>query len=257
MTTDKNREITELVNGSLDQAEEVWGEVGSKLSNRAIAKSTQFSNEAIRASVPTTIPGYEFLEDGKPLVDEFIALVLDMRDSSKHLNCAIAGTKAQMLERVFYETAALLPACSKMILDEKGGVTEYLGDGLLAFFRVKESDKADTCYTAHRAAAGCMQAVSEIVNPILNDRYDLPKIEIGIGMSVSKAILTITGQANFIKPVAFGQCVYHATKLSKGRGEIVVDEALNLIWPKSDTGTLHFLFRMMSGIRGFVLQNNE
>ena len=62
MTTDKNREITELVNGSLDQAEEVWGEVGSKLSNRAIAKSTQFSNEAIRASVPTTIPGYEFLE---------------------------------------------------------------------------------------------------------------------------------------------------------------------------------------------------
>src|ERR1017187_2400889 len=198
MTKDKEKEITELVNDSLDQAEDVWSEVGPKLLNRAMAKSAQFANEAIEASVPTTIPGYEFLEDGKPLVDEFIAFVLDMRDSSIHLNCAIAGTKAQMLERVFYETAALLPACSKIISDEKGGITEYLGDGLLAFFRVEEVHKADACYTAHRAAAGCMQAVSEIINPILDDRYDLPKIEIGIGMSVSKAVLTITGQANFI-----------------------------------------------------------
>jgi class 3 adenylate cyclase len=258
MTEIKAKEITALVNDSLDEAEGVWGKVGSKLMNRAMAKSAQFSGAIVEASTPTTFPGYEVLEEGKPLVDEFIALVLDMRDSSNHLNCAITGTKAQMLERVFYETAALLPACSKLISDEKGGVTEYLGDGLLAFFRVDESEKAEACYAAHRAASGCMKTVSEIINPILDGRYDLPKIEIGIGMSVSKAVLTVTGQANFVKPVAFGQCLYHATKLSKGRGEIIVDEALHLMWPKSDDGPLRFSFRMMrDNIKGYVIQNTK
>jgi class 3 adenylate cyclase len=258
MTEVKAKEITTLVNDSLDEAEGVWGKVGTKLLNRALAKSAQFANEAVQASTPTTFPGYEFIEEGKPLVDEFIALVLDMRDSSKHLNCACAQAKVEMLQRVFYETAAILPACSKVISDEKGGVTEYLGDGLLAFFRVNESDKAEACYTAHRAASGCMKAISEIINPILDVRYDLPKIEIGIGMSVSKAVLTVTGQANFVKPVAFGQCLYHATKLSKGRGEIIVDEALNLIWPKSDDGTLLFSFRMMKdNIKGYVIQKTK
>jgi class 3 adenylate cyclase len=256
MTETQKKEIANLVNDSLDQAEEVWGEVGPKLLNRAMAKAAQFANEAVEASVPTTIPGHEFLEDGKPIVDEFIALVLDMRDSSKHLNCACAHAKVEMLQRVFYETAAILPACSKVISDEKGGVTEYLGDGLLAFFQA-EKDRTNACYSAHNAASGCMAAISEIINPILDNRYDLPEIEIGIGMSFSKAVLTIAGQANFVKPVAFGQCVFHATKLSKGRGEIVVDEALNLIWPTSDTGTLRFFAREMNGIKGYVLQNKK
>jgi len=254
MTEEKQRVITDLVNDSLDKAEAVWEEVGTELLRN---KAAQFSNESIQASMPTLIPGHEFIEEGKPLVDEFIALVLDMRDSSKHLNFAIADTDASQLKRVFYETAALLPACSQLIADQEGGVTEYLGDGLLAFFAVDEKDKGDACYKSHHAASGCMNAVSKVINPILYERYRLPPLAIGIGMSVSKAVLTITGQANFLKPVAFGQCVFHATKLSKGRGEIVVDEALQLLWPKSKTGRISFRACKMNDIAGYVIQTSK
>lgn len=257
MTEKQKGEVYDLIKDSLDKAEKVWGEVGKELQNRAMAFANEALLEASQRAVPTTIPGHEFLEDGKPIVDEFVSLVLDMRDSSDHLNCAIAGTKADRLERVFYETAAILPACSKVISDESGGVTEYLGDGLLAFFQVKQDEKAAACYRAHDAAAGCMEAVYDFANPILKERYNLPKVDIGIGMSISKAVLTISGQANFVKPVAFGKCVYHATKLSKGRGEIIVDEALHLTWPKSDTGRLQFFARTMGSVKGYLLQEKK
>lgn len=244
--------IDGIVNDSLDQAENVWNQVAEELSVvEATEKEAAILNRA--AVVPSKIPGYEFLEDGKPVVDEFIACVLDIRDSSKHLNCAIAGPKVQMLERVFYETAAILPASSQIVSDQRGGVTEYLGDGLLAFFRVDPDDRADACYRAHDAAIGCMDAVSKSVNPILRRRYNLPPLEIGIGLSVSKAVLTITGQANFLKPIAFGKCVFNATKISKGRGEVVVDEGLKIMWPTSENGKISFSPRSMNGVAGYVL----
>jgi class 3 adenylate cyclase len=193
-------EISDLVESSLDQAESVWRRVGDKIQNRALA------NEMVHASTPhpTHFPGHEQIEDDRPIVDEFIAMVLDMRDSSNHLNCAIKQAKVSQLERVFYETAALLPACTNIITKGQGGVTEYLGDGLLAFFRVEDENRAVACYSAYNAAVDCLECVTDIINPILSERYNLPEISVGIGMSVSKAVLTLTGQANFMKPTAFG-----------------------------------------------------
>jgi len=256
MTDEQKFEITELVNDSLDSAEGVWREVGAEV----VRAKAALANEALEAMsnrsvepVPTQIPGHEFIEDGKPLVDEFIAFVLDMRDSSKHLNIAIANTGATELKRVYYETAAVLPACSRIIKNNKGGVTEYLGDGLLAFFRAEKDKRDKACYHAHAAAVDCIDAVKGIVNPILKDRYQLPSIHIGVGMALSKAILTLTGETNFLKPTAFGKCVFYATKLSKGNNEVFADEALKLIWPTSDTGTLRFGLRNMGNVTGYLM----
>jgi class 3 adenylate cyclase len=255
MTEEQTKEITDMVNDSLDQAEEIWGQVGHEVTAKAaLAEADESILNRARKTIPSQLPGHEFIEDGRPLVDEFIAMVLDMRESSKHLKIAIANKQnVSLLKRVYFETAAILPACSKTIGYDDGNVTEYLGDGLLAFFRVEEKNSKASFYAAHRAAQGCMTAMREIINPILNSRYDLPPVHIGIGMAVSKAIITVMGHGNFVKPTAFGICVFNASKLSKGNDEVIVDSAMEQKWPTAPNGTLRFLFRRMDDIDGYLL----
>lgn len=254
MNDEQKIEVTKLVNDSLDDAEGVWKEVGDVV----MAKAAMLENRSIQMSgsepVPTNLPGHEFIEGGKPLVDEFIALVLDMRESSKHLRIAISNEKGvSQLKRIYYETAAILPACSKIIKYEQGSVTEYLGDGLLAFFKVEKEKSEESCYASRRAAVDCIKSMKEIINPILYSRYQLPPVRIGIGLAVSKAIITLTGQGNFLKPTAFGICVFNASKLSKGTDEIVADEALERKWPTSKNGKLRFTPRQLGGVNGYVM----
>ena len=232
---------------------------GGKVGHTVTAKAALTEADALvlnraREPVPTQLPGHEFIEDGKPLVDEFIAMVLDMRESSKHLKIAISNKQnVSLLKRIYFETAAILPACSKIIGYDDGNVTEYLGDGLLAFFRVEEENSKAACYASHRAAGGCMKAMREIINPILYSRYQLPPVQIGIGLAVSKAIITVTGHGNFVKPTAFGVCVFNASKLSKGFDEVIVDAALERKWPTAPDGTLRFTLRRMDDIDGYLI----
>jgi len=249
MTDEVKEEISILVNASLDDAENVWNQVGEKVT----AKMSNFSEASEALSVPTQLPGYDWLEEGKPLVDEFIAFVLDMRCASRHLNEAIANTGASQLQRIYYETTALLPATTRLIRNEEGGVTEYLGDGLLAFFKVDKDKPKSACYRAHGAATDCMNAVREIINPILAKRYKLPPIAIGIGMAHSKAILTLIGDRDLLKPIAFGKCVFYATKLSRGVNEIWIDYSLKVMWPKSDNGKLRFRHETLHGVDGYLM----
>ena len=93
----------------------------------------------------------------------------------------------------------------------------------------------------------------EIINPILYSRYQLPPVQIGIGLSVSKAIITLTGHGNFVKPTAFGICVFNASKLSKGFDEVMIDAALERKWPTAPDGTLRFIRRQMGDIDGYLM----
>jgi len=101
----------------------------------------------------------------------------------------------------------------------------------------------------------CIEATKTIINPILKNRYSLPAIEIGVGMSFSQAVITITGTSNFLKPTAFGKCVFYASKLSKGRNEVYADEALKIIWPKTEDGKLRFFEKLMGGVTGYLLHS--
>jgi hypothetical protein len=124
---------------------------------------------------------------------------------------------------------------------------------LLAFFKVDRNNSDESCYASRRAAADSMKAMKEIINPILDSRYQLPAVQIGIGLSVSKAIITLTGQGNFLKPTAFGICVFNASKLSKGKDEVIIDEALERKWPISPNGKVRFSPRSMDGVAGFLM----
>jgi len=244
-------QLDQLIQLSLDAAKGIWGQVEPLLVQRQLA-------EAIK-SISSQIPGYPTVARFSPQVDRFIAMMADMRDSTKHLMQAISGriTQVNQLQRIFYETSALLPAMALAISFENGNVTEYLGDGVLALFRVPDEQMEETIYAAHRAAQSCLSEVRDLVNDEIGNRYNLPPLDLGVGLAMSKAIVTVVGTENFEQPKAIGECVYRATKLSNGRNEILVDEAVYNAWPRSENGVLRFRGRQYGDVNGYVIERKN
>ena len=250
MTTTQEQTLEDLVKQSLEEAEAVWNKVKDKLVVLAEARKS-LENVAVK----TRIPGYPIIRDGVPLVDEFITIVADMRNSTNHLLQAISAktAKVSQLQRVYYETTALLP-CLAQVIDWSGGaVTEYLGDGILALFRASP-DRDRAIYAANEAATNCLQARHKVINPLLSQRYGLPEIHIGIGMAYSKAVVTLVGHDAYKQPTVFGECVWRATKLSHETDEVVVDDALKRAWPKEKGGILRFTRKQYKDLDGWLLQ---
>lgn len=233
-----DKDLKEAINNELDKAEVIWGKVKDQL---ILEKAMNYAR-LMSENVPSKIPGFPFLVEGQPKVQDFVAMVLDLRDSTKHLLNAISEKTATAtgLERVLYETTAIYTAGAMIVDDKKGRITEFLGDGFLALFK-KDAENKDAIYHAHDAAQKNLQVLQTIVNPILKERYGLPELKVGIGLAYSKAIVTVVGIGNNLHAKALGECVYRASKLSKGQNEIFIDNALNLIWPTSDSGTLKLI----------------
>jgi hypothetical protein len=231
--------LRDKINLALDSAENIWNQVEPELVLEHIEKAFSAKRE-----IPTQIPGFPFIKEGKPEVAEFIALVLDIRDSTKHLIQAISGrtSKANQLERVLYEITAINTAGSIVIDHYNGGITEFLGDGFLSLFKVGDPEKPDQIvYDSHNSAKYMIDTALPIINDILNSRYSLPALRIGIGMAYSKAIITVVGHEPNIHPKAIGECVYRASKLSNGNNQIRIDERLEKLWPTSKGGKLSFI----------------
>lgn len=254
MDTELSLKIEKEVNKALDNAESIWNEVGDQF---AIEKATvRMLSDG--AKVPSQIPGHKILTEGKPEVGDFIALVLDIRNSTDHLLIAISA-KASQLERVLYETTAINTAGAVVIEHFNGGLTEYLGDGFLALFKVEdEKNSKRVVYNAHDAAKFCLKEALNIVNDIIYRRYQLPKLSIGIGMAYSKAIVTIVGINDNLHPKAIGECVFRASKLAGGYNQIHIDKKLKYLWPKTDDGQLRFLYTdRFDKIEGYLLSKKE
>lgn len=247
---DRQRELIDLVNESLNRAEADWEGVASLLEAKeavALANRQDF--------IPSTIPGHPLVDTTDPKVDEFIAFVLDIRDSTQRLMCAISEDKAKVsgLQRLFFETSALLPAASQLVEWKGGAVTEYLGDGLLAMFRVNEGQRAERINDAYAAGTRSLELVQELVNPILNYRYGVPALSIGVGLAFSKAIVTVVGLGASRQAKAFGECVWRASKLSGGRNEVIIDDSFRLAWPTSKEGRLRLTPRKIKGADGYLV----
>lgn len=252
LTPIQNEELIALVKLNLDRAEATWNKVGKEFAMyealTVIAKRAE--------TVPSNIPGHDWVSEDNPIVDGFVALVADMRGSSQHLLCEISEKKAKvsMLQRVYYETSALLPALAQTIRYQEGRVTEYLGDGVLALFLIEKDKEEKSLYASYNAAQDCIADARKIVNLELNSRYNLPDLDIGVGLSTSKAIITLVGLDGEKHPKAIGECVYRATKLSGGINQIFVDERLRVKWPTAEGGTLHFSSTKAFGeVKGYLV----
>lgn len=247
-------DLISLVKRSLDKAEEHWRNGGHELTESF--ESVEAFNQRAADSVPSRLPGHGVVSDDETVIDDFIAFVADMRGSSKNLMCKYSEKKTSVksgLERVFYETSALLPALEMTISFEEGSVTEYLGDGVLAFFRVDRKEREKSIYAAYHAAINSISDTRKIVNEEIRNRYGLPDIDIGVGLAYSKAIVSLSGIDGNKHPKAFGECVYRATKLSSGINEVVVDHRMESLWPTSKGGKLGFRERKFGNISGYCL----
>jgi class 3 adenylate cyclase len=138
-----------------------------------------------------------------------------------------------------------------------GVVTEYLGDGLLALFQFPfdDTDKREkVCEVVMGVARECLEALQIAVNPILNQRYSLPSLKIGVGMSYSQSIITHFGIEPNTQVKVIGRCIYDVSKLSKGENEIAIHEKLKKVYPSSKEGKLSFFRKKIDDIEGYVLK---
>jgi class 3 adenylate cyclase len=254
---EQRQEVTALVNWGLDRAERIWDKHGFALDEARAYTRADSADLAKSERVLSRIPGHKHVESGNEKVGTFVALAADMRDSTTHLLCAIAEAKVSQMQRVFYETSALLPALERTIQYEEGAVTEYLGDGVLALFEVDESDKESTVRASFRAADNCIGDTREIVNEAIEDRYRLPPLNIGVGLAMTKAVVSLVGLEGSSHAKAYGRCVYSATKLSSGINEITVDEYVKAAWPVSKAGLIHFERRTRRKVDGYVVSRKS
>lgn len=246
----QREEVGALVEDNLNRAEQLWRSVGRELIVEAMDGVLK------KAEVqPSKIPGHELVSDIEETVDEFIALMADMRGSSTRLVSAISEKKASVsqLQRVYFETSALLPALAKTIEYQGGRVTEYLGDGVLALFRVSTEEQDNTIYSAYWAATNCVSDTRQIVNDALNARYSLPPLKLGVGLAISKTIVTLVGLPGEKHAKVIGECVYRASKLSKGINEVYIDKYLKARWPKGKDGLLNFHPKNIREMEGFLV----
>ncbi len=223
--------IKEILIIELEKAEMIWDDVKIGLETKC------FSNLS-ESYTPSSIPGFPLLKNGQGKVGDFVAMVLDIRNSTSHLLEAYnSEKKVSQLQRVYYETTAINTIGLLLVNENNGRITEFLGDGFLALFNAKE-DKI--VYKSNKCAKECIRIVADIVNPMLKDRYDLPPLKIGIGLAYSKAIITNIGFAKDSFPKAIGECIFRASKLSIGTNEIMYDERIKQFWPKSKGGKISF-----------------
>lgn len=230
--TDKG--IKETIIKELEKAENVWKDVRREM----MLKSETELFAMMESYTPSDIPGFPLVKNGKGKVGQFIAMILDIRDSTNHLLQAISNTKGvSQMERVLYETTAINTMGLIIINENSGNITEFLGDGFLALFSAETNSEV---HKPKKAAEKCLRITKEIINPILKERYNLPELSIGIGLAYSKAIVTVVGFGDNLFPKAIGECVYRASKLSNGTNEILYDKALKLFWPSSKGGKISF-----------------
>lgn len=218
--------IREVVEDSLDRAERRWKLGGVELAMESKDSPIYDSYNAEKSN----IPNHPLVGERGVVIDEFIALVADMRSSSTHLDDNDRYLKLSKLEsgiqRVYYETSALLPAMALTIKHRGGTVTEFLGDGVLALFAY-DGEGINTITQSYKAGKELVCETRDVVNEILKNRYHLPELSIGVGLSRSKAIVNLVGLDREKQAKAFGKCVFTASKLSNGTNEVLIDSSLN------------------------------
>jgi class 3 adenylate cyclase len=110
---------------------------------------------------------------------------------------------------------------------------------------------------AYRAADNCVKDTREIVNEALSKMFDLPPIDVGAGLSMSKALVTLVGAEPDMQPKAIGECVWEATKLSGGVNAVYVSSSVREAWPSTKGGLLRFTACTMKGVDGYKVSKEN
>lgn len=181
------------------------------------------------------LPGFEErkFKFGKFENREFAVMMTDIRDSTSIINSENGLVKMFL---IFYVYAGIV---AKIVDNYNGTSTEFLGDGVLNLFGIKEQGRDLALSNSMGAAWDILEARETILNPLFLQN-DLPSINLGIGIDHGMTIVTHFGYRSDTDLKAFGPCAYNASKLSKMVNQIVVSENSKKVWPTAPNGSLMF-----------------
>lgn len=203
--------------------------------NADLSEKLRKAISALPLNEEAELPGYENrkVKFGKFENREFVVMMTDIRDSTAIINSQNGLVKMFL---IFYVYAGIVAK----IVDKYGGSsTEFLGDGVLNLFGIKEHGRDSALINSMVAAWAIMEAREKILNPFFIEN-DLPTIDFGIGIDHGLTIVTRFGYQSDNDLKAFGSCAYNASKLSKKKNVIMVSENSKAVWPSSEGGVLAF-----------------
>jgi class 3 adenylate cyclase len=119
------------------------------------------------------------------------------------------GSKA---ESMLFTLDLVIPTLMDVARYYRGNFEKNTGDGILSYFGVESSDE-DAVSLAYDAACGMMEAVRDLVNPVLSDASLVP-IKITVGADLGDFIVARIGLARDANPmVAVGAVANRAAKI--------------------------------------------
>lgn len=109
----------------------------------------------------------------------FIILYIDLVDSTR-LSMTLPVNRLATIVRAFSQEISL-------IISAYGGyVLKYIGDAILAFFTVDQSDNLNSrCINAVSCASSMIKVICQGINPILN-QYDYPELRVRTGIDIGE-----------------------------------------------------------------------
>lgn len=175
--------------------------------------------------ISSFIPGHQVMDKHSIYLSEFTAFYIDIRNSSTHFHRNDLLTKFESgLHRVFLETSSLIPVVAH-IAEEKGGVaTELLGDGALILFPMRKKRGKDVIEDALYVANKSINVLLKYINYVLWEKYKLPPLSIGVGISHSQAMVKAINANGYYHPKVIGQCIWEAAKLSNGNNKVFISK---------------------------------
>jgi class 3 adenylate cyclase len=195
------------------------------------------------------IPAFEKrdMKFGKFQNREFVAMMTDIRDSTAIIN-GHNGTIEMFL--IFYVYSGIV---ANIVDTYSGTATEFLGDGVLSLFDVKDLSLEVALPKALGASRDILYAREHVLNPLFA-AVGLPTIELGVGIDYGITIVTRFGYKSDTDLKAFGRCAYNASKLSKGKNQVFVSQKAQSNWPKAEDGVLSFPHRVeLDDVVGFSI----
>jgi class 3 adenylate cyclase len=118
-----------------------------------------------------------------------------------------------------------MTAMTEALFEHRGFLDKYIGDGLMAFFRIGEPPMADA-QQAVRAAIAMQQAASGVSGRLVAGGRE--PLRIGIGMHCGEAVVGLVGSVHQPDYTVLGQATvvsFRLQGLARG-GEIVVSDDL-------------------------------
>jgi len=190
----------------------------------------------MRANLISDIPRFDRLKVGTGVDAWAVILFVDLRNSSRRAD--EYGAKATYLTMHTY-----LPTMAYLVGKAGGHIVGYRGDGLFAAFGIDDTghnpsdlDHGAEVQASIRCAKAMVEAVDDVINPVLA-AADIPAgLRIGVGIDAHKVVITSIGLRSAYEVTAYGTAVNKAAKESdRGNGEVMISIRAKRMLPLSTT----------------------